>query len=186
MLRTDISLSRERAALTVIELVLVMAVVGILTSLLVVAFSQTRVDSKIKRANADLHVIQVGLEQYRGRFGDYPRIPDIDGGAVFPDPVTSNNSYLLNALSGKIGPSHAVVDDVPSMLNHGLLTLSNPEDGYPMEDAVDNELVDPWGHAYAYDYRPKDAGWLMFGYKLYSFGPDGSDDSGEGDDIVAE
>jgi type II secretory pathway pseudopilin PulG len=58
--------------------------------------------------------------------------------------------------------------------------LTKPAPDYPKGYTQGQPLpTDPWGHAYAYSTDGKD------NYKLWSFGPNGVDDNGVGDDIVA-
>lgn len=58
--------------------------------------------------------------------------------------------------------------------------LTKPAADYPKGYTNGQPIPkDPWGHAYAYTTDGKD------NYKLWSFGPNGVDDHGEGDDIVA-
>jgi len=54
-----------------------------------------------------------------------------------------------------------------------------------LQDLVDQKLLgslplDPWGNGYGY----KTDSSASKGFFLYSFGPDGKDDGGGGDDIV--
>ena len=56
---------------------------------------------------------------------------------------------------------------------------------FKQDDLKDGQLIDPWGHPYAYvsinggapEHRPKS-------FDLFSLGPNGVDDHGAGDDII--
>jgi len=172
------------AAFTLIELVIVMAVLAILGAITIGGVSGGRGGAKLSQAKSELQVIQHGLEAYRARFGDYPRIPD-DAAMDALANVADEEAYLFNALHGRIGPAHQKIDNVSSMLNSASLSFEQRE--LPLGDSLlNNRIVDPWGNAYEYDYRPNDASWEVFGYILYSFGPNGADEGGAGDDLVAQ
>jgi hypothetical protein len=47
----------------------------------------------------------------------------------------------------------------------------------------DKSWVDPWGHTFYYGREPGSLG-LHCGVVIYSFGPNGEDEFGDGDDIV--
>ena len=120
-------------------------------------------------------IIQAALEAYRGKFGDYPRIPD-----TLPDGVSNDEEYLLNALNGRFGPLGAVID-ARGMLNNA--PLSFERDALPLSGVVANRIVDPWGEPYLYDDTPMDGATALFGYHLYSSGSDMT--PGTADDIYA-
>lgn len=170
----------SRSAFTLLELIAVMVCISILAAAMVVFFHGRGRDTNEAKCRSELQVIQIGLEEYRGRFGDYPRIPN-----TFPDGVTTNNGYLLNALWGRIGPGGDVLGSgeiVPSMLNHGLLQFEKTGFAVGDKNVIDNTIVDPWGNPYVYRYPRLDE---FFGYELYSVGPDGSD-SENADNMLAE
>ena len=62
---------------------------------------------------------------------------------------------------------------------------AGPYDEFKTDELKDGQLVDPWGNPYVYvsvnggspQHRAKS-------FDLYSLGPNGTDDSGTGDDIV--
>ncbi|MDQ8182459.1 prepilin-type N-terminal cleavage/methylation domain-containing protein [Pelagicoccus sp. SDUM812005] len=173
--------SRPEQGFTLLELMVVAAIIAILVSIGSVTFFSQRGEAKKDRARADLQVIQQGLEAYRARFGDYPRYPD-----NFPAGIASEEAYLLNALCGQIGPAgHKISGSgIPVMLNTSLLSYSNP--GLPFSGLQENAIVDPWGKTYEYDDEPKNADdELLFGYILRSAGPDGEFNTEE-DNIVAQ
>lgn len=172
---------------TLFELVLVLALLSVLVTLSLGFYLKGRSDVKLDRAKADLQVIQQALESYRARFGDYPKIPDSYTGLGIVD---TEKEYLLNALFGKIGPAGQAVSGIPVMVNSAILEYANAALPYKDEaSAVDslksNWFVDPWGNAYEYNYRPQDGSWLVFGYELRSFGPNGAKEA-NGDDLLAE
>ncbi|MBK1876534.1 hypothetical protein [Pelagicoccus mobilis] len=176
-----------RTAFTLFELILVMGVLGLLVGSSLVIFLGGRSEVKKDRAKADMQVIQQGLEAYRARFGDYPKIPSNYSGLGVVD---TPEEFLLNALFGKIGPVYDVVAGIPVMVNSSILEYANQalpyiDEAVPANSLKSNWFIDPWGNAYEYDYRPSDNDWLVFGYTLRSYGENGVRDA-NGDDIVAE
>jgi len=171
---------------TLFEIVVVLAILSILVTVSLGLLLDGRTDSLEARAKADIQVIQQGLEAYKGRFGDYPQIPDDYGGL---GAATTPEYYLLNALFGRIGPTHQAISGVPVMLNPSILEFANrdlplKDEAVPSDALKANAILDPWGNAYVYDYRPQDSEWQLFGYTLLSLGVDGS--AGTSDDIEAE
>lgn len=171
---------------TLIEMITVLAVLGILAGASVVVFFGGRSESKNDKARGDIQVIQQALEAYKARFGDYPRIPNPYTGLGVVD---TKEEYLLNALFGRIGPAHQAISGIPVMLNSAVLDFANQSLPYKDENVAadalkSNWIVDPWGNAYEYDYQPNLITWLEFGYRLRSLGADGT--SGTEDDILAE
>lgn len=168
------------AGFTLFELVSVLAILAVLATVSAVALNSYRAKAKEDRAKSDLQVIQVGLEAYRARFGDYPRLPVFGEGNF--EALSNSNAYLFNALNGRLGPSHDLIN-VPSMLNNSVLTFS--QEGLPLSGLRDMEILDPWENPYVYDDEPKNASdQELFGYRLWSYGPDGV--NGTKDDIEAE
>ncbi|MDQ8187567.1 prepilin-type N-terminal cleavage/methylation domain-containing protein [Pelagicoccus sp. SDUM812002] len=170
----------RKQAFTLLEMVTVMAILALLMGVSAFMFFGQKDAAREDRARADIQIIQQGLEAYKARFGDYPRVPD-----TYPNGITSNSEYLLNALCGQIGPTGDIISGtgIPVMLNTSPLTYSNP--GLPLSAVQANSIIDPWGSEYEYDYKPDDNTWEFFGYELRSYGPNGKRDTGV-DDLLAE
>ncbi len=170
----------SRLGFSLIEIISVFAILAILAGIILMVTPGLREGARESRAKADMHVIQQALEAYKGKFGDYPVVPD---GATLITLGISRDAYLLNALSGLIGPELTDLtagggSGVKSMLNHSLLVFDKVQ--LPYGSLVDNWMVDPWGGAYDYQYDPA----TSFGYSLSSKGPDGT--AGNADDVIAK
>jgi prepilin-type N-terminal cleavage/methylation domain-containing protein len=96
-------------AFTLIELLIVVAIIAILAAIAVPNFLEAQVRSKVSRAKADLRTLSIALESYAVDNNGYPYISDDDAGewvmpAGFPAQRTSPAglttplSYLTSAL----------------------------------------------------------------------------------------
>lgn len=180
------NLTRGRSAFTLLEMVVVLAIISILGGLGVAVIPTALQNNRKARAAGDLIVIQQGLEAYRAKFGDYPRYPA--GSATKPFTDQKKAEYVLNALNGRYGPDHHILGEkgeinVSPMLNNALLVFANAD--LPLAKVTVNWIIDPWGNSYVYDAEPKnDLAKDLFGYFLYSIGPD--ETKGTVDDIYAK
>jgi prepilin-type N-terminal cleavage/methylation domain-containing protein len=170
---------------TLIELLMVIAVIMILAG---ITFGISRgVQNAQARAaaKAELAVIAQGIEQFKLRYGDYPWHDSDD---------SDTSKMLLYALTGRLSmesqpdPSDPtkrvlVVSVVNESLDHKDVK-NRPKfidiEKFSLDDQNSQQataLLDPWGNPYIYWYKweaSPDA-WDVFGYHLYSTGPNGSD-----------
>ncbi len=172
----------SREAFTLLEMVVVLAILVVLTGVAGTVFFGQRAETEKDRARADLQIIQQGLEAYRARFGSYPKLPDDYSNY---DDISEPEEYLLNALCGQIGPEHDDLSEasIPPMVNYSLLTFRAKD--LPLTEIKKNSIIDPWDNAYEYEYSPDEESWVIFGYTLRSYGPNGIRED-LGDDILAE
>jgi len=136
-----------RAGFSLVELLVVVAVVGILAAITLSIAGGARERAARERASAELAIIATALEQYRTVHGAYPQI-------------TGEGTRLLEALTGRLTPNGASDDRPP------FLTL----DGLTLDDAG-TQLVDPWDQPYFYTFYRSG---VRTGYLIYSIGPDGA------------
>ncbi|CAI8306694.1 MAG: Uncharacterised protein [Opitutia bacterium UBA7350] len=175
---------------TLIELLVVISVVGILVS---ITFGVSRgVKSAQSRAlaKAELSVLAQALEQYKSRYGDYPWHDFDDGDYPTPEGGETTNAMLLYALTGRMdmkrvpsanGGTEIRVSKVSDQLDNAQV-IANPQfietSKFSVSGDVNepNQLLDPWGNPYIYNYKleEKPNDWEVFGYHLYSTGPDSS------------
>lgn len=64
--------TRKSGAFTLIELLIVVAIIGILAAIAIPNFLQAQVRSKVARVNADMRTIALALEVYAADYGKYP------------------------------------------------------------------------------------------------------------------
>jgi len=76
-------------AFTLIELLIVVAIIAILALIAVPNFLEAQTRAKVTRTKSDMRSLSVALEAYRVDYNQYP--PDVDGGAVpgMPNPWQS-------------------------------------------------------------------------------------------------
>ncbi|MDD3679643.1 MAG: type II secretion system protein [Candidatus Shapirobacteria bacterium] len=86
---------RKYSAFTLLELLIVIAIIGILASLATVSYSSAQRRARDSQRQADLKAIQNAMEQYYADYdGNYPLTCDGIGGAQSP----SGESYLPTGL----------------------------------------------------------------------------------------
>lgn len=64
-----------KTAFTLVELLIVVAIIAILASIAIPNFLEAQARSKVARAKNDLRTISTGLEAYRTDFNEYPPTP---------------------------------------------------------------------------------------------------------------
>lgn len=176
---------KPRRAFTLIEILTVIAIIGVLVSLTITAGRGIQERGRIARAKADMAVIAAALEQYKQHYGDYPWTPD---GLIAGGEEADGGVILFNALLGNVGPKI-----IPTLATRGrsFVELSKlrpvinapanlPNPASPASTALlYNWFADPWGSWYWYHYRKAAPGtiegdeWKSPGFLLYSHGPDG-------------
>lgn len=183
-------------AFTVIEVLVVMAVIAILVTISIRAMRGGKQSAAVGRARAELAVLAQALEEYKRLYGDYPQTGNAGQATPAVGAVISQNqaqALLLNALLGVYGPSNfatringpALIEVSKFSLEVALTSTTSATFGVaqgnpPTKLAVANCLLDPWGNRYMYYYRaasppgrPLPNVWRAPGYVLYSVGPDG-------------
>ena len=179
---------------TLIELLIVIGIIAILASITFGLFSGVRSAQARAQAKVELAVIQQALEQYKSRYGDYPWHDSNTGDYPTPphpekpdESIEITNVMLLYALTGrtKFEPQNGEepvskvadsledeeVENAPKFLDISKFYTPEDESGNPVA------LLDPWGNPYIYWYKWENspAAWDMFGYHLYSTGPEGEE-----------
>ncbi len=64
--------TKSRKGFTLIEVLIVVAIIGILTAILVVNYNEARKNSRDKVRKSDLKSLQLALELYKAQNGQYP------------------------------------------------------------------------------------------------------------------
>lgn len=169
--------SSRLAAFTLIELLTVIAIIGVLAAITFGVARGVQERAAISQARSELNAIATALESYKRQYGDYPQT-GVYTAATPPTAASATDvaGYLLNALAGKLGPKRAAIDG-KAFLDLSQLNLFNTTLPAATGNAsVANGIVDPWGRPYIYSYRDNGAtagDWVNPTYVLLSAGPDG-------------
>ena len=108
---------------TLVELVVVMAIIAVLATLVTGAISVARKQAKYTEAAVEMRDIRTGFEVYIGKFGELPPIGD-DCSACFDPPSEGEWNRAVNA-----------------MRDAGIIS----------QEVADKYYFDPWGTPYLYD-----------------------------------
>lgn len=169
-------------AFTLIELLTVIAIIGILSAITFGAVRAVRERAKISQARTELATLSAALGNFKRQYGDYPQTGDLNLAGVNGPPdlgsISTNDAQaaLFNALAGKLGPKLDPLSGGKVFIELAKFTLETadlPDLGNATP--VENALLDPWGRRYLYVYRRKSSpvDWKAPSFVLYSAGPDG-------------
>jgi len=137
-----------------VELLVVIAILGILISLVTAGAQAARRRAAVTKAKTTIAALETAIAGYSGDMSEYP---------------PTGNAAMVSA-----------VQDDP-----GNIDWQGPYMEFKQDELKDGELIDPWGHPYVYvsvnggspQHRERS-------FDLYSFGPNGADDQGTGDDVI--
>ncbi len=76
----------SRAAFTLIELLIVVAILAVLSAISVPSFTEAISRARVSRVKADLRVVTMAIESYRIDHGLYPTVDDEQGRPITPYP----------------------------------------------------------------------------------------------------
>jgi len=139
---------------TLVELLVVIAILTILIGLVTAGAQTARRRAAVAKAKTTIAALETAIAMYVGDLGVYP---------------ASENANLVSALSEDPGGSN----------------WYGPYMEFKQDELLDGELLDPWGRPYIYlSVNGGSPQHRETSYDLYSFGPNGVDDAGAGDDIV--
>ncbi len=143
------------AGLTLIELLAVIAIIGVLSAVTFGLARGVRERAAISKARVEMGAIAQALESYKLQYGDYPQ--------------TGSAATMLQSLIGKLGPAGAAITG-RALIEAGRFRTENDKDPFADPTAV---LMDPFGKPYQYAYKTGGS-WKNPAFVLYSGGPDGA------------
>ena len=164
--------SSRRRGLTLIELLIVMAIIGIIATSIAVVGLRVPKGVKIKTAKADIALIGLAIDKYEKRFGKYPK--DTGFGLIlepFENPGTYDPGSLWRCLVKEVydqrkGRTYGPFLDWPKKR---LKSYKDPLAGGQTAMC----LVDPWGTPYGFIGDRKRVIHNRGSFDLFSAGPDG-------------
>ena len=157
---------RERLAFSLIELLIVTAIISILASIALPNFMEAQIRSKVSRVKADCISLRTAIEAYRLDHAAYPyrRNEDASDSDIIPIPKISECSSQMSVLTTPVGYMNYLPVDIFNT------TVASPNN---LLDYYDNQQV-AWMInsrkllGFAYFFKPTDVNWLVV-----SAGPDG-------------
>lgn len=171
--------SRHRA-FTLIELLAVIAIIGIMSALTFGLYGFVRTSRLEAKARGEIAVLRTKLEEFKGRYGEYPMAEGASAEAW--------QRALFDALTGKRGYTRSI-DEATGRTRLAWTTEIREADRKPLVSVNDigtdrsfaeaavaaTYFADPWGNPYQYRYGVLSSGrvsrtWDNPSYLLISAG----------------
>lgn len=155
--------TRHRA-FTLIELMVVVAIISVLASIAVPNFQDAQVRSKVSRTVADMRSLTTAIETYRIDENEYPYRRHTEEAEAYPVPERWTRLQQLKAITTPIAYMTFLPRDV---FEQNIPAPNNVIDFY---DPRQTAWMLNWNKGFFEEYyvSPDDAGWI-----LVSVGPDG-------------
>ena len=183
----------SRSAFSLIELLVVVAILGIIVGIFFSGFSYVVAKQNGKQAKMEITAIRTALENYRLQYGDYPRSCFLG--------ICTNEEILFLSLAGfphdsplnesnfrhpNLIPSSLMSFDLSSYDEADIPNASHQQGNtialWFMETlGKDPAFIDPWGNEYVYEFPREDGD---SGFMLFSKGPDGKTTEGYTEDDI--
>lgn len=96
-------IGRERKGFSLIELMVVIGITSLMMTLLYASFSSIRARERDKRRLADIRMVQLALETYWNKFGNYP---PSDGNGMGGWDTPGDGTFLTPLVSNGLLPGH--------------------------------------------------------------------------------
>ena len=175
-----VGIKKRLAAFTLVELLVVLAIVGMLLGLMFKGYFYVLDKQANKKASVELKVLKLSIENYRRSFKGYP---------TCPQKVCTPGECLFLSLAGFHNEKGTLeMPPYPATISSHLFGYDlNSYDTSQIPDIEHNEgkslmlwlsqilgkdvaFIDPWGNEYVYEYPREDE---APGFRLFSMGPDG-------------
>jgi len=171
---------RHRNAFTLMELLVVMAIIAILAGIVLGALRFASIKSRRSMAEAELQAIASALQLYKDEMQYFPACHNfIDGTNTTVAFATSNSACLFRAISGNGAGTNTTVDTGTRPYFNKWREAKQGNIGKDTSSPAHYFIRDPWENPYNY-IQPGLTNTVTF--DLYSFGPDGK--PGTEDDIA--
>ena len=146
--------SQQKCGFTLVELLIVIAIIGILVSLVTAGAQSARRRGAVTKAKSTISALETAIAMYNGDLGEYPK---------------SDNANLVQALSedpGSTAWQGPYMEFKQDELSNG--ELMDPWGKPYVYTSINGGSPEHRQHS----------------FDLYSLGPNGKDDGGTGDDII--
>ena len=179
-----------RRGFTLMELIIVMAIITILAGLTMPALRRARIRAHEARAHAMIASLGIALSMYETDFGAFPTDGDPDGTPGSGHTTTeyeAENRVIIRLLTGEDEYGDTLPWADPGHVDHNA-NWHGPYFEVKREDIdADGWLLDPWRRRYVIVFdRDNDAGTgppfhNQLGVDIFSVGPDGVTSGGDTD-----
>src|SRR4051812_10426570 len=120
---------RRSHAFTLLELLTVIGVIAILTTITIGAIIGVRQRTSVARARSELAALASALEDYKRLYGDYPQLGGFTQTSVTPAStagpgVMTVQAKLFNSLTGAIGPRGIERLNGPVFIDVGKISIN--------------------------------------------------------------
>lgn len=177
-MQQPIGTSRTRRAFTLIELLIVVAIISILAAIAVPNFLEAQTRSRVSRIKADMRTLTVGVEAYQIDNRMYPFRRNLQETAT-RKPHVPETPWRMRQMAALTTPVAYITSLPPDIFSINVKPPNNIIDYY---DPTQVSWLINYRHAYnpALQVSPAQAGWM-----LVSVGPDkwlGAIDNSSNDD----
>lgn len=155
---------------TIIELLTVLAIIGILAGLIMTAGFEAKKRALVAKTKAAISGVETALGMFQSDIGNYPSA----GNANMITCLTSSSGCLVGTAGTPMTTSQAA-------------SWSGPYMHFQTNEISSGAFSDPWGSPYIYRAgtdHGTGANYTDNYMDIYSFGPDKTDNNGAGDDIA--
>ena len=194
--RSSVSSHRRQRGFTLMELLVVMTIIAILAGLSVPVANAVMKRARLMRAKHMALGLRKAVGTYSAEYGRYPVAGD-NGSQATRDAEVETDQALMNVLLGSdeaSGPGGLNPRGQPFFSANNASSDRNPRDGMVSTPTGGGTLYDPWGNLYRLIIDvdrnnrckvPSGDGVVAKDVLVWSLGPNGKDDRGEGDDVIA-
>jgi prepilin-type N-terminal cleavage/methylation domain-containing protein len=133
-------MQRKQQGFTLIEILIVVAIIAILASVTLVGLGPTQRQGRDARRLSDLREVQTGLELYYNKNGTYPNVTkwsDLStaitpvSGGVLPNDPTNNSTYYYSYAPSSDGSSYVIGATLEGGSSNSVFTGYNPPSSIP-------------------------------------------------------